>query len=170
MYARAQALVATKLEPLWEDYRTTMVHSLGKVTAEDSVHARRQDRLQELAQPPKSVMEEAKRMREQLLLQIAMEQLTLVILTMFDESEYRQIVEDALWVKGLAWPGPAGVGFLFTGCFLGGCLSPYWATLGRFGQRADESFGRRFCGLFLIFFGFRLGHVTLDSLKTHASD
>ena len=36
-------------------------------------------------------------MKEQLMLQIAMEQLNLVILTMFEEWEYRQIVEDALY-------------------------------------------------------------------------
>ena len=53
-------------------------------------------RLKVLAQPPQSVLEEERRQRDQLMLQIAMETLNLVILDMFEPWEYRKIVEDAL--------------------------------------------------------------------------
>lgn len=96
MYAKAQALVATMLEPHWNGYTTHMVATLDEIARRDSGFKKRQEKLELLAQPPQSVLEEERRQHDQLMLQIAMETLNLVILTMFEPWEYRQIVEDAL--------------------------------------------------------------------------
>ena len=59
----------------------------------DEVFVKRTEKLEELLQPPESERERERKANEQMMLQIAMENLNLVILDMFDPWEYRQIVE-----------------------------------------------------------------------------